>query len=127
MGDDRAEGPWIFHLAIVDEWENAVAAGSYDRSTLNISLAEQGFIHCSFARQVQSIGDLLYAGRSDVVLLRIDPKQVEAEIRVENLDGGSSPFPHIYGPLPVTAVVSADEVSVDGSGRLLLESLLHGS
>ena len=100
-----------------------MAAGSYERSTLGRSLAEQGFVHCSFASQVGRIAELVYAGRTDVVLLRIDPDRVGHEIRVENLEGGSEGFPHIYGPVAVDAVVRADPVPLGGDGRLVLDGL----
>ena len=123
MADDDSDH-WIFHLALEQEWKEAVASGSYERSTLGRSLAEQGFIHASFGRQVQLIADLVYADRSDVVLLRIDRRKVGPEIRVENLDGGADLFPHIYGPLATEAVTRADAVPLDPDGRLLVEPLL---
>jgi len=39
------------------------------------------------------------------VLLHVDEAAVGAEIRRENLEGGTTLFPHIYGPLPVKAVM----------------------
>jgi uncharacterized protein (DUF952 family) len=70
-------------------------------STLGKSLDEEGVIHCSYANQVESTADLVDRGRRDVVLLVVDPSQVQAEIRTENLEGGTDLFPHIYGELPV--------------------------
>ena len=115
----------IHHLALCHEWEPAVATGAdYRRSTLGASLDEVGFIHCSFPHQVQRIADLVYRDRQDVVLLTIDPARLGAEVRVENLEGGFDGFPHIYGPLPVRAVIRAEAVPVDGHGRLGVASLL---
>lgn len=116
----RVESEPIFHLAIAAEWEAAISGGVYQRSTLGRSLAEQGFIHCSYLHQLQAVADFHFAGRNDVVLLQIDPDKVDAVIRDENLDLGSDLFPHIYGPLPVAAVVSARGVGTDSAGRLLL-------
>jgi uncharacterized protein (DUF952 family) len=93
----------IYHLALRAEWNEANSnGGPYRRSTFGKTLAEVGFIHCSFQEQVQQIADLLYAGRTDVVLLTIDTDGVDADVRVE---GG---FPHIYGELPISAVVSVE-------------------
>jgi glutathione S-transferase len=114
----------IYHLALGDEWRQARGEGSYRRSTLGRSLDEEGFIHCSFADQVQGTADLFYAGHNDVVLLEVDPARVRSEMRVENLDGGEVMFPHLYGPLPVDAVVRATQVERGADGRLLLEPLL---
>ena len=109
----------IYHLALRNEWLEASEAGTeYRRSTLGASVDDVGFIHCSFANQVQRTADLFYRGRSDVVLLVIDPSHLEAELRVENLDGGEDEFPHIYAPLPIGAVIRVEPVGVDGDGTL---------
>ena len=90
----------IKHLAVAAEWDEAVARGGpYRRSTLGQSLDEVGFIHCSYEEQVAGTAELIYAGRDDVVVLTIDTSLLNCEIRVE--DG----FPHIYGELPLDAVV----------------------
>ena len=65
-----------------------------------MSLAEQGFIHCSFADQVRATADRYYKGRDDIVLLEIDRHKLAAPLKVE--DG----FPHIYGALNRDAVVA---------------------
>lgn len=89
----------IFHLAVRAHWDEAVTSGGrYRRSTVDKSLDEEGFIHCSFAHQVANTAERHYAGRNDILLLTIDPAKVGAEIKVEN------GFPHIYGPLPIDAV-----------------------
>lgn len=113
-------GP-IYHLALAGEWARACSSGSYDRSTIGRSLAEEGFIHCSFADQLQATADRYYRNRRDVVLLRIDPACLDAEVRVEEVPGGER-FPHVHGPIPVSAVEAADPVPVREDGRLLLET-----
>jgi uncharacterized protein (DUF952 family) len=123
----RAELPErIYHLAVRDEWHDAMVRGApYQRSTLARSLESEGFIHCSFASQVRMIADALFRGRDDIVLLTIDPIRVEAEIRVEDLDGGDEGFPHIYGPLPLGAVTRTNEVPVGDDGGLLVDAFLE--
>lgn len=70
-----------------------------------MTLDEVGFIHCSFADQVDGVARAVFAGADGLVLITIDPSLVKAEVRYENLEGGSELFPHIYGPLNVDAVV----------------------
>jgi len=114
----------LFHLALADEWARACAdGGPYDRSTRGVSLAEQGYVHCSRASQVQGVADAWYRD-ADVVLLVIDPARVGAEIRDEPVPGAPLPFPHVYGPLPLDAVVAAEPVARGGDGRLDLAPLL---
>jgi uncharacterized protein (DUF952 family) len=97
----------IFHLALDDEWEDACSAGGpYRRSTLGLSLEEQGFIHLSFGHQVQTVADTFFAGRDDVVLLFVDPRRLTAEVKIEALPGADEGFPHLYGPLDLDAVVA---------------------
>jgi len=117
----------IYHLALRHEWRQAVdRGGHYRRSTLGRSLEQEGFIHCSFAGQVERIANLVYRGRRDVVLLVIDPSRVSAEVNVENLDGGNELFPHIYGPLPIDAVIRVDAVPLGTDGRLDTVGLVEG-
>jgi uncharacterized protein (DUF952 family) len=117
----------IYHLALGDEWRDALDRGEpYRRSTLGRSLEDVGFIHCSFAQQVQVIADLVYRGCRDVVLLVIDPSRLQVEVRAENLEGGKELFPHIYGPVPADAVVRADAVPFDATGRLNAVGLVDG-
>ncbi len=117
--DDQQLPARIYHLALRDEWRAAVDGGeSYGRSTLGRSVAEEGFVHCSFALQVNQIANLVYRGRSDVVLLTVEVAKLQAEVRVENLQGGDEAFPHIYGPLPLDAVISAERVPLNENGTL---------
>jgi len=120
---DPVAGP-LYHLALAPAWAQARAVGSYDRSTIDRSLAEEGFIHCSFPEQVQATADRYYRGRDDVVLLRIDPASLDVEVRVELAPGTGQSFPHLYGPLRTDAVVRADPVPVGADGRLQLGDLV---
>ena len=107
----------LLHLAVAAEWERARVAGTYERSTIDTSLEEEGFIHCSFPEQVQATADRYYRGRDDIVLLRVDPDRLGVEVVVEEARSGER-FPHIYGPIPVEAVTSAEPVLMAPDGRL---------
>lgn len=110
----------LLHLAVRREWERAQASGAYDRSTIDTSLAEEGFIHCSFPEQVQATADRYYRGRDDIVLLVVDPDRLD--VRVERASSGEG-FPHVYGPIPVEAVTSVQPVPLGPDGRLALDDL----
>lgn len=109
--------PHLLHLAVAAEWERARATGTYERSTIDTSLEDEGFIHCSFPHQVQATADRYYRGRDDIVLLRVDTTRVDSEVVVEEASSGER-FPHVYGPIPVAAVVSAERVPMGADGRL---------
>ena len=98
----------IYHIATRADWERARADGEYTRSSVDKTLAEEGFIHASQASQVTRTANKFYRDvHGDLVLLVIDPGLLRAEVRYEDVPGAELPFPHIYGPLNVDAVVAA--------------------
>ena len=110
----------LFHLADRAEWLAATAAGEYRMSTRGVALAEQGFIHCSLRHQVRGVADRYYADAEDLVLLIIDSARVASPVRYEAPADGAEEYPHIYGPLPASAVTSVMPVRRDAAGRFIL-------
>ena len=97
----------LYHLALAGEWRSARAAGVYTRSTRGQTLAQVGFIHASYAHQLQATWQRFYADAGEVVLLHIDPErlaQAGVPVRLEPAPGSAELFPHLYGPLPLDAV-----------------------
>lgn len=76
------------------------------------SLGVEGFVHCSDFGTVHLPANRLFAGRTDLLLLVIDPAKLDVPLRWEP---GSPPspdgvwFPHIYGPIPPAAVVAVHD------------------
>jgi uncharacterized protein (DUF952 family) len=104
--------PIIYHITPGSEWEAARAAGTYAAD----SLATEGFIHCSTAEQVIATANRLFKGRTGLVLLCIDTTRVDPEIRYENLEGGTSLFPHVYGALDADSIIAVHNFSPRGDG-----------
>lgn len=99
----------IFHLATEAAWSSAVAAGTYTVSTLGLDLADVGFIHCSQAEQLAGVHERFYREVADPLrLLTIDTDLLTSPWRLDPVEGEPLPFPHVYGPLNVDAVVSAE-------------------
>ncbi len=99
----------LFHAAMPDDWAAAFQTGEYTMSTRGMTLDEVGFIHLSTRAQVEATANRFYADVDQLVLLTIDPLLVPSEIRWEPPTPDSDVlFPHIYGPLPVPAVVRND-------------------
>ena len=111
---------FILHLAGDTAWAEAARAGVYTAD----SLATEGFIHCSTPPQVIPVANRLFHNRHDLVLLQIDTAQLDAAIRYENLEGGTELYPHVYGPLPVSAVVRATPFPPDADGAFTDQQLL---
>lgn len=95
----------LVHLCTADDWQRAQEMGELRPPSLD----DVGFVHLSAAGQVHLPANRLYAGRTDMVLLRCDAALLEAPVRWEPgvpSDPAAMLFPHLYGPLPVAAVMS---------------------
>src|SRR5579863_10347754 len=104
--------PLILHITRRDVWEASIRSGYYRPSSLD----SQGFIHCSTREQTVDTANRFYAGQRDLVLLCIDQDKTEAEVRYEapacaGDQRADSLFPHIYGPLNVSAVLETVELA----------------
>lgn len=108
---------FIYHITTASDWAQAQAAGECTMSTRGMTLAEQGFIHCSTADQVALVANMIYQGLPDLLVLVIDAGRVRPEIRFERVPGADEPFPHIYGPLNADAVVGARRFEPGPDGR----------
>jgi uncharacterized protein (DUF952 family) len=116
----------MFHLTTAAEWAHAKAAGEYIGSTRGQTLAEVGYMHCSYVHQVLPVASAIYGDCADpLVLLEIDPELVGSPIRVENVEGGSEAFPHIYGPLAVSAVRDVYPIERTAAGSFELPPGVH--
>ncbi|GAB1693989.1 DUF952 domain-containing protein [Krasilnikovia sp. M28-CT-15] len=98
----------LLHFCGRADWEAAVAAGAYTADTL----ATEGFIHCSTAAQVHIPANAIARGRTDLVLLHVDETRLPSPPvwepgQPEDPDGML--FPHVYGPIPVDAVVAVTD------------------
>jgi|ERR1700677_996429 len=115
----------IFHIAVRGEWD----AAARDVGYMPPSLTAEGFIHCSTREQVIVTANLFYRGRSDLVLLVIDENLLAAPLRYETPPGKNDvraalSFPHIYGPLNLNAVISAERLPCTADGSFALPSNL---
>jgi uncharacterized protein (DUF952 family) len=98
----------ITHVALPDDWADAQQHGEYRWSTRGVTLEHEGFIHCSLPHQVAGVIDRFYAGVDELVLLEIDTSRLDAPVVLEPpAPGVTEHFPHVYGPIPVAAVVTA--------------------
>jgi uncharacterized protein (DUF952 family) len=74
------------------------------------------------------IGAALYEDvQEPLVVLIIDTEHIDVPIQVENLEGGDEGFPHIYGRLPVSAVVDVRPASLTADGHFIVGEPRHGN
>lgn len=78
-----------------------------------------GYIHLSTAAQLTATVDRHYAGRSDLHVAEVDLDALGDAVRWEAARGGED-FPHLYGDLPLDAVVAYSPLERDAEGAVRL-------
>jgi uncharacterized protein (DUF952 family) len=106
----------FYHITTAREAADAARLGIYGPKAFET----EGFIHCSYPHQVRDVANRIFAGRPDLVLLEIDPTRLTCAVVDENLEGGPQLFPHIYGRLPLSAVVQIHQLPCGDDGRFEL-------
>ena len=91
----------IYKIADTAAWALAQAKGHFDGSADDI---RDGFVHLSSAAQTPPTLARHFAGRTDLIVAAIDPTKLGATLKWEKSRGGDL-FPHVYGPLPMEAVM----------------------
>jgi uncharacterized protein (DUF952 family) len=118
----------IFHITSRSAWLAAQKSGGY----VAPSLAAEGFIHNSTSTQVLPVAEKFYKGKTDLVLLVIDPARLASDLKWEApFDGApppgvpsGEPFPHVYGPINLDAVIQVLDLETDSNGRFSLPPAL---
>lgn len=96
----------LAHLCGAQEWSRARSRGGIRPEPC--ASGKDTFIHLSTLEQVHLPANRLYRGRTDLVLLYIDPAALDSPVRWEPgvaTDPELMLFPHLYGPLPASAVI----------------------
>ncbi len=97
---EEASATTIYHIATRADWDRARAEGAYRAD----SLASEGFLHASTARQLPATWARFYRGREGLVLLTIDLDRVAVPVDWADSPHSDDPFPHLLGPLNFDAV-----------------------
>lgn len=105
----------IYKVCRRSEWEAASRAGAYPGSEHDL---RDGFIHLSTAGQLPGTLAKHFPGQSDLLVVAVAPDRLEP-LRWEPARGGEL-FPHLYGPLPPSAVLWVLDLPLGPGGHHLL-------
>jgi uncharacterized protein (DUF952 family) len=107
---------FIYTLVRAADWRAAEAAGAYSGSADDL---RDGFLHFSTAAQVRASAAKHRAGVPDLLLVEAEAAALGEALRWEPASGGRRPglFPHLYAPLPVTAVRRVVPLPLGADGR----------
>jgi uncharacterized protein (DUF952 family) len=100
-------------------WREAERAGVFTGAEID---ARDGFIHFSSAAQVAETAAKHFAGAANLTLVAVDAAALGDALKWEASRGGDL-FPHLYGALPVRAVLWAKPLPLGPDGRHLFPEL----
>ncbi len=106
----------IYRLLAAEAWQAAQASGSFLGTEHDL---RDGFIHFSTAPQVAETARRHYAGQSGLLLLGVSVTALGSALRFEP-SRGNALFPHLYAPLPVSAVTSVQPLPLGADGQHVL-------
>lgn len=94
----------LFHFAARRDFELATWRDSYRAPSLD----SEGFIHCATRAQIPGVIERHLQGRIDLVRLTLDASRLETILRYEWSESSQDEYPHVYGPIPMNAVISIE-------------------
>ncbi|MDC7233460.1 MAG: DUF952 domain-containing protein [Spirochaetales bacterium] len=113
----------IYHIVTTSDFNRLSEKGFF----IPQSLAEDGFIHCSYSHQVCGIANQLYRNSKELLLLEIDKTLTECSVIDEDLYNLNRDYPHIYGKLPLDAIVAKYPFEMDSEGLFTLPHGIQGA
>jgi uncharacterized protein (DUF952 family) len=105
----------LFKICVAADWSAAVAKGTYQGSADD---RRDGFIHLSAADQLPRTLETHFAHETYLVLVAFEAAALGAGLKWEPARSGEL-FPHLFGPLPVSAALWARQIPDDRRGDFL--------
>jgi uncharacterized protein (DUF952 family) len=103
----------VYKIVSADLWQAAENAGRFDGAGIDLA---DGFIHLSTAQQAKRTAELYFRGQAGLLLVAVDCDILGDTLKYEPSRDGDL-FPHLYGVLPLTAVVWAKPMPLDAEGN----------
>lgn len=93
-----------------------LSEGSFSGAPIDLA---DGFIHLSTADQLDETVAKHFAGQGDLHIAAVDLAALGDTVKWEPARGGAL-FPHIYGALPLSAVIAYGPLRFGEDGRIVL-------
>jgi uncharacterized protein (DUF952 family) len=105
--------PSIYKIVPAALWREAEVAGVFRGAPVDVA---DGFIHFSTSEQVAETAAKHFAGRSDLLLVRVEAEVLGDNLKWEVSRGGAL-FPHLYAELPLSDVVATEPLPLAEDGK----------
>jgi uncharacterized protein (DUF952 family) len=103
----------IYKICGRAEWQAAEAAGEFRGSPAD---ERDGFIHFSTAAQLPETAAKHFARQTGLILVAVDDEALGGRLKWERSRGGDL-FPHLYAPMPLSAVRWVRPLADEVNGR----------
>ncbi len=110
----------IFKIATAADWAEAERAGAFAGSAHDKA---DGFLHFSTGPQLAQTLRLYYAGQDNLVLAAVEAEALGAALKWEHAPSRGEDFPHLFAPLPLSAVKWTQGLTRDAMGTIILPKL----
>ena len=109
----------VYKICPAALWRSAERASAFRGAAIDLA---DGYIHFSAADQVAETAAKHFAQADDLVLVAVDADALGDALKWEPSRGGAL-FPHLYGALPLTAVVWVKPLPLGADGRHVFPDL----
>jgi uncharacterized protein (DUF952 family) len=103
----------VYKIIAADLWHAAEGSGVFTGAGIDL---KDGFIHLSTGAQARRTAQLYFAGQDNLVLVAVDEASLGDALKYEPSRDGDL-FPHLYGSLPLTAVLSVRPLPLGADGN----------
>ena len=115
----------IYHIVTEGEFLACLVGDVYEPA----SLRDAGFVHCSSEAAVIAVANEYSGGAEEkLLLLQVDPTKLTSQTRYEDavpVEGvvaaavpTSTLFPHVYGPIEISAIAGIGLLEREASGYI---------
>ena len=105
--------PSIYKIVPDALWREAERDGVFRGAPVDLA---DGYIHFSTAAQVEETAAKHFAGRSGLLLVRVDSKRLGDALKWEPSRGGAL-FPHLYAELSLANIAETTPLPLGSDGR----------
>jgi uncharacterized protein (DUF952 family) len=111
--------PLIYKICPEPLWREAERAGIFDGAPIDV---QDGYIHFSTAAQARETAAKHFARQRDLLLIAVEAEALGEALRYEPSRGGDL-FPHLFAPLPLSAVRWVKPLPLGPDGRHVFPDL----
>jgi uncharacterized protein (DUF952 family) len=96
----------IYKILTIDQWTSFQESGVFTGNLLDV---DDGYVHMSYEAQVPKTREKFFSGREDILLVHVNSTLLKEDtLRPEANRPGGDVYPHIYGTIPIEAVIKTE-------------------